>query len=121
MSTLIICALALALLQYWLIPASTKLNDLVWLMGTRDDARPVTVMQGRIERAANNLKESLPAFLALCLLAMIQDVDVTTLAMTWLGLRVAFIPCYLFGINPVRTLVWLGSLACLIMMAMKLV
>jgi len=121
MSTLIICALALALFQYWLIPASTKMHDLVWLAGTRDEPRPLTVMQARIERAANNLKESMPAFLALCLLSMIQNVDNTMLATIWLGLRVAFIPCYLFGINPVRTIVWLGSLACLIMMAMELI
>ncbi len=121
MSTLIICALVLALFQYWLIPASTKMNDLVWLAGTRDEPRTPTVMQARIERATNNLKESMPAFLALCLLSMIQNVDNTLLATVWLGLRVAFIPCYLFGINPVRTIVWLGSLTCLIMMAMKLV
>jgi len=121
MSTIIICALALALIQYWVIPGTTKIQDLTWLVGTRDEARTPSVMQARIERAANNLKESLPAFLALCLLSMIQNVDITLLAITWLGLRVAYIPCYLFGLNPFRSIIWIGSLVCLIMMAMELV
>lgn len=121
MHTLIILALVLALLQYWLIPAATKIDRLAWLAGTRDEPIESTVMQRRIERAANNLKESLPAFLALSLLAMIQHVDVTQLAIIWLCLRAAYIPCYLFGINPIRTIVWFGSIICLIMMAVALV
>lgn len=121
MTNIILGALLLALLQYWLIPASTKLGEAAYLIGTRDEPKAQTKMQARIERAATNLKESLPAFLALCLLAMIKNVDLTQLGMIWLGLRAAYIPCYLWGINPVRTLVWLGSLGCLIMMGIQLV
>ena len=121
MSTIIIGALALALFQFWLIPASTRLKEVKLLLGSRDEPMESTRMQGRIERAATNLKESLPAFLALCLLAMIQQVDLTQLAMIWLGLRIAYVICYMFGINPVRSIVWIASIVCLIMMAVKLV
>ena len=121
MSTIIIATLALALLQFWLLPASTKVKDLAWLIGTRDDAKMPTVLQGRIIRAADNLKESLPAFLALALLSMIQQIDVTQVAIIWLGLRVVYVPCYLMSINPVRSIVWLASVACLIYMAWMLV
>ena len=121
MSAIIISALALALFHYAILPAFTKLNDIAWLIGSRDEAKEPTVIQGRMMRAITNLKESLPAFLALCLLAMIQRVDLTQLGLIWLGLRVVYIPCYLFSINPVRTLVWFASIACLIMMAIKLI
>lgn len=121
MTSIILGALLLALFQYWLIPASTKLGDAAYLLGTRDEPRVATQMQARIERAATNLKESLPAFLALCLLGMINSIDLSKLAMIWLGLRVVYVPCYLFGINPIRTLVWLASLICLIMMGIKLI
>lgn len=119
MSMIIVGALALSLLQFWLIPASTKLNDMDWLMGTRDEARTATILQGRIERAATNLKESLPAFLALSLLAMYQGTDVAVVASIWLLFRVIYVPCYMKGINPLRTYVWLGSIVCLIYMAIK--
>ncbi|MEM7361053.1 MAG: MAPEG family protein [Pseudomonadota bacterium] len=121
MTTIILYALLLALFQYWLIPASTKLGDFAYLIGSRDEPRDLSITQGRIDRAATNLKESLPAFLALCLLGMINGVDLTQLGMIWLGLRVAYVVCYIFGINPVRTVVWLASIGCLIMMALKLI
>lgn len=121
MAEMIIAALALALFQYWLLPASTKLKHAAYLMGTRDEPLELSVIQKRIERATNNLKESMVPFLALSLLAMIQNVDLTKVAQIWLILRVLYIPCYLFGINPVRTIVWLASLGCLIYMAIQLV
>ena len=44
MSLLIVAALALGLFQYWLLPASTKLKHIAYLMGTRDAPPPQTVM-----------------------------------------------------------------------------
>jgi len=121
MSSIILAALLLALVQYVIIPSSTKLSDLAYLVGTRDEPKEPSKMQARIARAGTNLKESLPAFLALCLLAMIKNVDLTQLGMIWIGLRIAYVPCYLFGINPIRTLVWFGSIGCLIMMGIRLI
>ena len=121
MTTMIVGALALTLFQLWLLPASLNLQNFGYLVSSRDAVAPEkTVLQGRIERAGLNLRESLPAFLALSLLAMIQQVDLTQIAMIWIGLRVLYLLSYMFNIVYVRTLFWLGSLGCLIVMACKL-
>ena len=72
-------------------------------------------MLKRALRASDNLKETLPAFLALVLLAMAVEKDVSNLACWWLIFRVAHGVCYLFKINYVRTLAWLGALGSLIL------
>jgi len=41
--------------------------------------------------------------------------------MAWLALRVIYIPCYVFGIIYLRSLVWGASLASLVYMAVQLV
>ena len=91
------------------------------LISSRDNPPPQSALQQRVARAGNNLQESLPAYLALCLLAMIQQVDLSQAALAWLVLRVIYIPCYMFNIIYVRSLVWGASLASLIYMAVKLV
>ena len=122
MTTIIIGALALSLFQLWLLPASLDVKNLGYLLSSRDtDAPDRSVLQARISRAGMNLRENLPAFLTLSLLSMIQQVDLTQVAMLWLGLRVLYLLCYMFNIIYVRTLVWLGSLGCLIYMAYTLI
>lgn len=121
MTIMIIAGLILALAQYWLIPASLNLKNLEFMLSSRDNPPAQSDLQQRAARASANLAESLPAFLALCLLAMIQQVDLSQAAMAWLVFRVIYIPCYLFGITYVRSLIWGGSLASLIYMAVKLV
>lgn len=91
------------------------------MISSRDNPPPQTVLQQRVTRAGANLQESLSAFLALCLLAIIQQVDLSQAALAWLVLRVTYIPCYLFGIVYLRSLVWGASLASLVYMAVKLV
>jgi uncharacterized MAPEG superfamily protein len=121
MSLMIMGALALTLFQLWLLPAGLAMKNMDYLLSSRDNPPPQSQLQQRTTRAGLNLQESLPAFLALCLLAMVQQVDLTQAASAWLVLRVIYIPCYMFGILYVRSLVWLASLACLIYMAVKLV
>ena len=121
MSLIIVAALALTLFQLWLLPASFALNNIGYLLSSRDNPPPQSQLQARTARAGANLQESLPAFLALCLLAMVQQVDVSQAALIWLVLRVVYIPCYLLGIIYVRSLVWGGSLGCLVYMAYLLV
>jgi uncharacterized MAPEG superfamily protein len=121
MTIMIIGGLALTLAQLWLIPASLNLKNVQYMASSRDNPPPQSVLQQRTARAGANLQESLPAFLALCLLAMIQQVDLSQAALAWLVLRVIYIPCYLFGITYVRSLVWGASLASLVYMAVKLV
>ena len=121
MATLIIYALALALVQFWILPASLNLKNITYLLSNRDDTAETSVIYNRVARAAANYQESLPAFLALCLLSMHMGVDLTTTAMAWLALRVAYVACYTFGITYLRTIIWLGSLGCLVSMALQLI
>lgn len=121
MTALIIGTLALTLFQLWLLPATLNIKNLVYMLSSRDQQIEPSTLQGRVFRAGVNLQESLPAFLALALLAIIQQVDLIVAASIWLGLRVLYIPCYMLNIIYVRTLVWLSSLGCLIYMAGKLI
>ena len=122
MATYIVYALLLTIIQIWIVPAAFNIKNFSWYTTNRDEPMPETsVMAGRAIRAATNLQESLPAFLALALLSMHLSVDLTGLAFWWLILRVAHLITYIAGIALLRTLSWLGSLVTLIMMALALV
>ena len=122
MATYIVYALLLTMIQIWVVPAAFNMKNFSWYTTNRDEQMPETsVMAGRAIRAAANLQESLPAFLALALLSMHLSVDLTGLAFWWLILRVAHLITYVAGIALLRTLSWIGSLITLIMMAIALV
>ena len=121
MTAIIIGVLGLTLFQLWLLPASTNINNITYMLGGRDEEpSEQSILQGRISRAGVNLSESLPAFLALSVLSMIQNIDLTQVAIIWVGLRIVYLLCYMFNIIYVRTMIWLGSLGCLIYMACAL-
>ena len=71
----------------------------------------------RIRRAASNLQETLPIFITLMLLGILQDVDLTSLGTYWLLLRVIFFGLYAAGIEKIRSVVWILALIVLIIMA----
>ncbi len=122
MATYIVYALLLTIIQIWVVPAAFNIKNFSWYTTNRDEPMPETsVMAGRAIRAATNLQESLPAFLALALLSMHLSIDLTGLAFWWLILRVVHLVTYIAGIALLRTLSWLGSLVTLIMMALALV
>jgi uncharacterized MAPEG superfamily protein len=121
MTTVIIASLALALVQIWLLPMALNLSNFSYLLSNRDEELKGSLTTQRIQRAAANLQESLPAFLALALLAIYQQVDVSNLACAWLALRVAYLVSYAFGITYIRTGVYIASIVCLVMMATALV
>ena len=70
----------------------------------------------RIRRAASNLQETLPIFITLMLLGILQDVDLTSLGTYWLLLRVIFFVLYAAGIEKIRSVVWILALIVLITM-----
>tara|TARA_Y100000992_G_scaffold263354_1_gene199603 strand:- start:1106 stop:1477 length:372 start_codon:yes stop_codon:yes gene_type:complete len=123
MATYIVLALLLAIVQIWVVPAAFNMKNFPWLRSNRDEPMPneLSVMGGRASRASTNLQETLPAFLALALLSMQLSVDVTGLAFWWLILRVGHLIAYIAGVALVRTLLWLGSIVTLIMMALALI
>ena len=122
MATYIVYALLLTIIQIWIVPAAFNIKNFSWYTTNRDEPMPETsVMAVRAIRAATNLQESLPAFLALALLSMHLSIDLTGLAFWWLILRVTHLVTYIAGIALLRTLSWLGSLVTLIMMALALI
>tara|TARA_Y100000768_G_C23936411_1_gene662781 strand:+ start:29 stop:397 length:369 start_codon:yes stop_codon:yes gene_type:complete len=122
MATYIVYALLLSIIQIWVVPAAFNMKNFSWYTTNRDEPMPeMPVMAGRATRAATNLQETLPAFLALALLSMVLQVDVTGLAFWWLLLRVGHLAAYIAGIALLRTLLWLGSIAMLVMMALALI
>lgn len=122
MATYIVYALLLTIIQIWVVPAAFNIKNFSWYTTNRDEPMPETsIMAGRANRAATNLQESLPAFLALALLSMHLSVDLAGLAFWWLIFRVAHLITYIAGIALLRTLSWLGSLVTLVMMALALV
>ncbi len=91
-----------------------------YLLGARDQAPETSQGAQRAKRACANLLETLPAFLALAVLSIVLEADVVLLAQAWLVLRVVYLLAYLAGVAYLRSLIWVGALACLIGMALPL-
>ncbi len=95
-----------------------------WNAGPRDDNRkPASPLAGRAERASQNFRETYPAFVGLVLaLAFYGDLSGWGLAGGWLwfACRIAYLPLYLRGIPYIRSMVWLGSLAGMVLMMIGL-
>jgi uncharacterized MAPEG superfamily protein len=64
----------------------------------------------RIHAATENLKESLPIFFACAVYAL-----------CWIIFRIAYVFCYVYKLNPYRSIVWMGSIVCLVLMAINLI
>jgi len=93
-----------------------------YLAGPRDvPMENMAASVARAKRASNNLLETLPVFLTLAVLSIIMEVQTAELAAIWLGLRVAYVFAYLMHIDYIRTLIWFGSVFCLIMMGLALI
>lgn len=93
-----------------------------YLVGPRDvPMENMAASVARAKRAGNNLLETLPVFFTLAVLSIIMEVQTAELAAIWLGLRVAYVFAYLMAIDYIRTLIWFGSIFCLIMMGLALI
>lgn len=121
---IITAALALYLVQLLLPNGMARymgVVDRAYLFGARDaepKKMPETILRAR--RAASNMQESIPVFLALAVLGIMQNAAMMEAAAIWLALRIIYVPLYIAGTNIWRTLVWGGSLICLIMMVVAL-
>lgn len=123
METYIIYALALTLLQLWIIPMALNFKNLSWMMSSRDqdlDTSSNLYLQ-RVNKSTANLYESLPAFLTLALLSLVLGVDTSSAACVWLIARVGHLIFYVAGIGLLRTASWLISLGALVCMACALI
>ncbi len=83
-----------------------------------EEGPPVGVITGRLQRAQKNLFETLPIFIAAVLIAHLAGREGSLSGWgvaLYFWARVVYLPLYAFGVPYVRSLVWLVSLAGLIM------
>ena len=99
----------------------TKKINLQYLLSSRESSIQNSDYFQRGKRALSNLLETFPIFIFLILLSIFKEIDNANLAVLWLFFRSIYIPIYILGINYVRTLIWVGSLVCLILMGIKFI
>jgi uncharacterized MAPEG superfamily protein len=93
-------------------------RNAAWLLGPRDEPKPVGVVAGRLNRALGNFLETFPLF-AVALLAC--DFAGKFGPLTYWGAilyvvgRALFVPIYASGLAVVRTLVWTASMVGIVM------
>jgi uncharacterized MAPEG superfamily protein len=119
-------SLVLALVQILLFDfARTSQYGLKWNTSARDGERePLKPFAQRLGRAQANLFETLPLFLGAVVIAHIahRENDMTALgAQIYFWGRVVYVPLYAFGVPQVRSLVWLVSMAGLVMVGYAIV
>jgi len=82
--------------------------------GPRDKTIELTGTAGRLQRAMNNHFEGLILFTIAVVVVTYTDQSsgVTILAaFTYLGARILYVPAYVFGLTPWRSLIWFIGLA----------
>ena len=121
-TSILILSFLLVLIQITipvLISLLTNNVKLSYLFSSRDNEANTSIYIDRANRSLNNLFETLPIFIGLVLLSIINDVDNSLLAMIWLLARMIYVPVYIVGINYLRTGIWAIALICLIIMSVN--
>ena len=126
MASLIVASVALLFVYLGAqIRTVTKERGRDWNAGARDEGSETKgVLAGRAARAFRNYLETYPAFGILALLLIVlQRADGIGFAgaLIWLVARAIYLPLYLAGVPYLRTLVWLASIAGLLLMAVRAV
>ena len=92
---------------------------------TGGDISGMTDLSSRMSSASDNLRQSLPLFLAFAVLSVASgkgDVNLF-LAQVWFGLRIAYLlgaVINIYKIPMIRPLIWLPSIVVLVMMGLNL-
>ena len=130
MTNIVLLALALALIQILVLPALLNLilldkeqyrANTSYLLSNRDKPIQMPILVQRVSRATANLQETLPLFLTLVILGIIAEENLVALGYAWLTLRVSYLLCYSYGIEKIRSLIWIASVIVLVVMAFKLI
>ena len=92
---------------------------------TGGDISGMTDLSSRMSSASDNLRQSLPLFLAFAVLSVATEKgDVNLLlAQVWFGLRIAYLlgaVINIYKIPMIRPLIWLPSIVVLVMMGLNL-
>ncbi len=99
-------------------------GDLKWAAGPRDTPMPLGGVAGRLHRAFWNFAETFPFFAAAVLACAVAGKLGGPLTVwgsaLYVGGRALYAPLYASGIPMVRTLVWVVSMAGLVMVLVAL-
>jgi uncharacterized MAPEG superfamily protein len=99
----------------WAVNVKTAQYGIEWNMGARDgEMPPLKPLAGRLARAQANFFETFPLFAAVLLAAVAADRlgwKTELGAHLYFWARLIYLPLYAAGIPKLRTLVWLASLA----------
>lgn len=120
---IILLVLALYMVQIFLQETSRFGFDLKKIIGNRDTLPEMSKIAARLDRAKNNMLESLPFFLGIAMLVLIKDGDNTMAmdgAIIYMVARIIYVPAYLSGIPMLRSFIWIASNAGLVMMVLSL-
>ncbi len=126
LTVLVIAALLLVVHFCWVAVRANLEIGTEYFLTPRDDAPPRELSPGlaRLRRAFANHLETFPLFIvAVVALALAGKSSGLTVACAWLylGARVLYVPAYLYGWNPGRSLIWaVGFAATLIMLVAAL-
>ena len=124
MSDLIICVGFFYLIHLFLTMTLSlhKVPFIQWTY-TGGDILNITPLSSRMASASDNLRQSLPVFLAFALLSIILNVDNLMLAQSWFGLRVLYLLGAIFNLYQyklIRPIIWLPSIVILVLMGCNL-
>jgi uncharacterized MAPEG superfamily protein len=121
---LLILAIAIGIINLmWAAIASRKQQGLKWAGGSRDEARPVTGVAARLERAFANYRETFPLFATAVIVAYLTGQ--TGGASLWgcvmyVAGRAAYVPLYASGVRYWRSLAWFVSFIGLVVLVIAL-
>lgn len=123
--TMLVAAAVLTFFMVGFQGLLTPLNQgFGWGLGSRDEPRDVSALQGRAARTVSNQLEAMTVFVPLVVAAHLAGIS-TPLTVWGAGLFVAaraiYWPIYWAGIPVVRTIAWAAGGAGLIMIAIDLV
>lgn len=112
---LLAASVALGLLQIVLAATGSVVQrGLGWAASARDgEARLLTGVAGRLDRARGNFLETFPLFAVAVLLALAlqrHNGMIVLGAQLYFWARVAYVPAYAAGIPYLRTLIWAVSI-----------
>jgi uncharacterized MAPEG superfamily protein len=119
---LLLAAVAIGLLQLvWAMVAGLGAGrDLGWMLGARDDARPIGGVAARLERAFRNFSETFPLFATALIVALMAGKAGAFThwgSALYVGARGLYPVVYAAGLPVVRTLVWTVSVAGIVLVA----
>ena len=100
---------------------TTKDISIDYLFSSRDKEIKYSSYFDRSNRAFNNLLETLPIFIILFFLSVFNQVDNFNLALSWILIRLIYIPVYILGLKYFRTFIWMISFIILILMGIKFI